>query len=427
MRVLHFGNVANNAYLNAKLQRRAGLEADAVSNEFHILSRPEWEDADVTPPDDPYAPPQEVRGWTRPTWLLDLPSEAPPPRFRGEYWIANRVRASAQLPSLRRQRSRLARNSVGVAPPTLRDLLVARLWIENVRRVYRMPLRALFERYDVVQTYGLDPILSLLESRVPYVAFEHGTLRDIPFEDSWRGRLLSAAYREAAAVVITNADNIAAARRLGLENYQFVPHPLDQEKYSPGVSTFADEYRRKGAELVLFSPSRHDWDIKGNDQMLRGVASVLRDGRAVLLLTEWGDEVARSRGLISELGMERQVVWLPPLTKTRMVDAYRSADIVLDQFVIGTFGTVAPEAMACARPVVMALDAAHHEWCFPELPPVVAAEDAAAIDAAVSRLATDAALRDDVGRRGRDWVERHHSWQLVVRLQQEIYDRIVAQ
>ena len=46
IRILHIGNIANNAYLNAKLQREFGIEADVISHDYnHIMGSPEWEDA----------------------------------------------------------------------------------------------------------------------------------------------------------------------------------------------------------------------------------------------------------------------------------------------------------------------------------------------------------------------------------------------
>ena len=66
LRVLHSGNVANNGYLNAKLLRRAGVEADALCDEWHILSQPEWEDAPLEAVSDHQAPLPELAarvGW----------------------------------------------------------------------------------------------------------------------------------------------------------------------------------------------------------------------------------------------------------------------------------------------------------------------------------------------------------------------------
>ena len=285
----------------------------------------------------------------------------------------------------------------------------------------------LFRRYDVVEAYATYPIYAYLATPDrPYVAFEHGTLRDIPFEDSWRGRLMSVAYRRAAKVVITNPDVKAQADRLGLDNYVFIPHPVDEEKYTPGPSRFRERLRAREASPLLFSPSRHDWDIKANDAMVRGFAAFVHGGasNALLVLSEWGGEVARSRALVRELGVERNVEWLRPLTKVELIDAYRGTDVVLDQFLIGTFGAVAPEAMACGRPVVMAFDDNIHRWCFEEMPPVVRARTPEQIERALTEIGHDRAKREELGARSRDWIERHHGWRLVVDRHRAVYDEI---
>jgi len=49
LRVLHIGNIANNAYINAKIQRRLGIDADVCCYDYyHVMGCPEWEDADFT-------------------------------------------------------------------------------------------------------------------------------------------------------------------------------------------------------------------------------------------------------------------------------------------------------------------------------------------------------------------------------------------
>ncbi len=74
LRVLHIGNIANNAYNNAKIQRRRGIEADVSCHDyFHIMGCPEWEDAefegDVV---DDFFPDWwnvDLRGFERPEWF----------------------------------------------------------------------------------------------------------------------------------------------------------------------------------------------------------------------------------------------------------------------------------------------------------------------------------------------------------------------
>ncbi|MDP9308727.1 MAG: glycosyltransferase family 4 protein [Actinomycetota bacterium] len=430
MRVLHLGNTANNGYLNAKLLRRAGIEADVLVDEWHILSQPEWEDAPLEGSFEPYASlfePALRAGWRRPDWVISFRDWDP--EFRHQPWLGERAHILASLPSLVRQHRRLGSLEAvkGNGFLGLMDVVRASVWVSRFEQSFGS-LSELFARYDLVQAYSTDPILPLVtESSPPYIAFEHGTMREIPFEDTWLGRLLSLAYRRAASVVITNADVLRQAQRLGIENYVFIPHPVDETKYTPGHSPLRADLEANGADFVLLSPSRHDWDIKGSDRLLRAFAEFVRHDRpnAVLLLNEWGVEVDRSKTLIRELDVERNVRWLAPLPKLRLIDAYRAADVVLDQFLIGTFGAVAPEAMSCGRPVIMAFDAAHHAWCFPVLPPVIDARTPEEIHVALARLAGNTAERDRIGRAGRAWIEEHHNSRIVVERQLKIYENVL--
>jgi hypothetical protein len=46
LRVLHLGNIANNAFNNAWIQRQRGIDAYVVPYEnYHIMSCPEWKEA----------------------------------------------------------------------------------------------------------------------------------------------------------------------------------------------------------------------------------------------------------------------------------------------------------------------------------------------------------------------------------------------
>lgn len=78
LRVLHIGNIANNAYNNARIQRQYGIDADVLSYDYyHVMSTPEWEDAEFEGAIDPDSPNwwgTSLRGWKRPTWFVQGPS-----------------------------------------------------------------------------------------------------------------------------------------------------------------------------------------------------------------------------------------------------------------------------------------------------------------------------------------------------------------
>ena len=74
LRVLHIGNIANNAYRNAVIQRRIGIEADVVCYDYyHIMGCPEWECAEISGDYDAFMPDwwrMNVSGGERPSWFV---------------------------------------------------------------------------------------------------------------------------------------------------------------------------------------------------------------------------------------------------------------------------------------------------------------------------------------------------------------------
>ena len=86
-RIAHVGNIANNAYSNAKFQRRLGLAADSYNYPFEfVFGHPEWEDADfgdaslslcIIRPDWPAL--QFTNGYARPTLGANTMSGRPDP------------------------------------------------------------------------------------------------------------------------------------------------------------------------------------------------------------------------------------------------------------------------------------------------------------------------------------------------------------
>jgi len=77
-RVLHIGNIANNAYNIATLLNGAGLDCDVICYDYyHVMGCPEWEDADFTGPIiDQFQPDWaaiDLHGFQRPRWFAQGP------------------------------------------------------------------------------------------------------------------------------------------------------------------------------------------------------------------------------------------------------------------------------------------------------------------------------------------------------------------
>jgi glycosyltransferase involved in cell wall biosynthesis len=439
VRALHVGNIANNSYLSARILNAAGFDCDVLCyNYYHIMGSPEWEDADfvgeVTDPVHPDWDAVDVRGFRRPRWfaqgLLEPAIRYLVARRRGD--LAQAARISGAI-----DRAPRAPETAPRPQPFLSSLIAAfdrafpdradRLteadaaWFLDAYGVDLGEMQGLFDHYDVVTGFATDGIWPLLAGHRPYIAFEHGTIRSLPFDDTPLSRLTALAYHEADAVVVTNADNLGAAKRLGARDIRFVPHPVNERWILPGIGAELGARLRAdlGADFVIFHPSRHHWEPaerhpsweKGNDIFIEGFARFVAETapRAAAVFVDWGKTATESRRLLAHRGVDHRVIWIPPQHNCNMSRYVDASDVVADQFFLGSFGNIMPKALAAGRPSILFLDESVHEWAFPEPPPVINARTPEAVFQGLSRAYHDPSWREELSRRGREWYLRYHS------------------
>jgi glycosyltransferase involved in cell wall biosynthesis len=285
---------------------------------------------------------------------------------------------------------------------------------------HTLPLmRRLFSHYDLIIGYAIEGIWPLMAG-APYVAYEFGTIRNIPFSDTPMGRLAAITYLNAEQTVVTNSDNEAPAKRLG-RPFFFLPHVVNEgglltpQEAEAARGEFIAEY---GGDFIVFHPSRQHWDEardtnwdKGNDHLWRGFARLVQNNApdARCIAVAWGEQLARSEALIEELGITANVVWINPQPHIAMMRYICLCDVVCDQFTIPTFGGIPPKAFHAGKPVVTSFDPSLHYWCFDELPPLIAANSAQLIYRALAQLHADRDFASDMGRKGADWYRRENS------------------
>lgn len=530
-RVLHIGNIANNAYLNSKFLRSVGVDSDVLCYDYyHIMGCPEWEEGAVGGSYADAARPswylEKGIGFERPRWFVQGPlalcldyllavrgngsqdaellwrqlaeenGTFPASGARGESlqaaegrsigkrlaprvrtllfdkgvavhlasvfsrdaWLASPIRellarlglAAALVASIPFRLAGLVMEARAVGFRSFPELLSAyqRLFPDRTSLIRQTDVSAyagilnkvasVFEHYDLVQGYATDGVYPMLVGK-PYVAFEHGTIRNIPFENTVQGRLCALTYGLADGVIITNADNLVAARKLGLERFSFVPHPVNDS----GIEARSEEARalrgrllsELGADFLIFHPARQHWDDqrhpdweKGNDFLMHALASFLKEkgARAGAVFVEWGQSVAKSKELLATLGIEKSVKWIEPQAHQAMLDHICACDVLADQFFLGAFGSTMPKALMCGRPALIHLDVDLHAWCFPEMPPVVNVQTAAEIFSALCRLYDDEGYRKSVSEAGKAWYWKWHSSDYVVNSLLSVYRRALA-
>jgi hypothetical protein len=288
--------------------------------------------------------------------------------------------------------------------------------------------------YDIVQGYSIDGIIPLSNGFQAFSAYEHGTLRDIPFDDTLLGLLCRVVYRSAPSIFITNSDVIGSADRLGLESKKicFLPHAFDDvklDRFRQGNISIPDR-----ETVEFFCPSRQHWRdqnpslTKGSDLMLRAAANVAAEGhRFRLVLVEWGMDVDASKALVSELGIEQLVSWIPPMNKKSLWHQYCRSHAVLDQFSLPALGGVGFEVLALGRRLITKIDVDQLKLFFGCAPPVFSGTDVMELTNSIRSVVLDPEDKAQKGMAGRQWIKDYHSARRIVALQANVYLSLIGE
>jgi glycosyltransferase involved in cell wall biosynthesis len=147
-------------------------------------------------------------------------------------------------------------------------------------------------------------------------------------------------------------------------------------------------------------------------------------GRVRLLLTEWGEDVARSRELLAALGCSDAVEWLRPLPRVAMIRLTQAADVVLDQMALPHFGATAPQAIAAGVPVISSYMPESTRWIIDEPAPILPAFSPEEVAARVV-TALDPQWRARYQATARRWTDTWHHPRRAVETHLRVYRNIM--
>jgi glycosyltransferase involved in cell wall biosynthesis len=302
-----------------------------------------------------------------------------------------------------------------------------------ILRAAAAPWRDVLGRYDVVHGYAFDASIPLFAGHKVFVAYEHGTIRLIPFEDTRRGRLCRFVYQEAPKAFITNTDVLPSADRIPIPHDRRVltPHAFNDAPLNAFALSHPPVPRAPGP-LHFFSPTRHHWRngdtswLKGNDVFLRAAGRFVAQTCPLrITLVEWGPEVADSKALIEELGLTPHVTWVPTLNRRQLWSAYRDCDCVVDQFAIPALGGVGYEALTLGARVLTWLDEPALATFFGEAPPILNAGTVSEAQAAIQAIVDDPDDSAGLKQRARAWAQTYHSTQRILDLEFAAYHELL--
>lgn len=278
------------------------------------------------------------------------------------------------------------------------------------------------KKYDLIHAYVEMPIFAYL-SRRPFIAHTQGSdLREMAFTNSIRGILLRRAYKRAKAVLFFQPDYPPLLKKLKLKNGIFLPPLWDTNFYKPmKVET---EYSDK---FLIFHPTGLIWRHKGNDRFIRAFSKFSNTNPdAFLIIVDRGIDAKKTHSLVQNLGITNKVKFIPgPLNSSELLFYYNLADVVVDQFVVGSVGSIAWEVFSCEKPLIAYINAEYYEKLYGESPPLINAKTIEEIHESLHHL-KNGKTRKELGVAARKWVTKYHSAEVFNKKLLSIYDHIIS-
>jgi glycosyltransferase involved in cell wall biosynthesis len=292
----------------------------------------------------------------------------------------------------------------------------------------------LINYYDLVIGYAVEGIYPLMTNK-PYIAFEHGTIRDIPYESNTQGRFCSLVYRMASHVFVTNFDCKTSAEFLAPNRFTLINHPFDEDHglICTGWSDLREDLLVKlDSDLLFFFPTRQDWICgdgyadKANDVFIKAVANLRRSGyRVGVICCSWGKNVEQTKELIKFEGLQEYILWLNPMGVIKFERYAKACHIVVDQFKLGSFGGVLFKAMAVGATVLSYLDEEMLLKQYAEIPPVLNCKTSDEIQHAIIKIYNDPKTLEDFRIKSLNWIKKYHSKEMTANLELKVISSLI--
>lgn len=270
-------------------------------------------------------------------------------------------------------------------------------------------------------------------------AVKYRSINDIPIIATQRLAIEKACLETIDRVVATSPQEQKHMRILVSQKGQIemIPCGTDTDKFGEIQRAAARQHLgiAADAKMVLYV-GRFD-RRKGIETLVRAIAkSSLRDKANLQLVIGGGSRPGQSDGIerdriasiVAELGLKDCTIFPGRLDDTTLPFYYAAADVCVVPSHYEPFGLVAIEAMASKTPVVASDVGGLQFTVVPEVTGLLAPpKDEVAFAAAIDRILTNPAWRDQLGEAGRQRVEIAFSWYSVASRLTQLYTHLLAQ
>lgn len=207
---------------------------------------------------------------------------------------------------------------------------------------------------------------------------------------------------------------------LGYNNLGFFPHPLQDDYLNININdkqSYIEDVRRElNCKWILFSSTRHVWDeslinesdYKGNNVIIEAFNLFLMKTKrkdTKLVFIEKGPDVLKTKRLIQELNIERFIIWLKPMNRSKLIYYYLGSHLCFDEFSRGCLAFCSIEAMACGTPVISYIgDNEPNMPFYQPLPPILNTKDPKTISFYIEEILNNETILEKNQKAAYSWV-----------------------
>ncbi|MEM4335731.1 MAG: glycosyltransferase family 4 protein [Candidatus Anstonellales archaeon] len=281
-----------------------------------------------------------------------------------------------------------------------------------------LDLTRLATQYDCFQTYaGSSVFLQFLFK--PFIVYATGSdLHELAYRNSVDGFLMRKSLEKCEKIFFSNVHLYHDIENFSLvDKAVFIPQIISVDFHKQkNPKNFFEEYEKP----IIFCPSRLDFEIKGQDRLIRAfMLYKSRGGKGTLIFVDWGVDKDKAKEICKKI---KDVVFVGVMEREELLNAYLSADIIADQFVLGAMGLTSLEAMALGKPVIAYINEKLHQKLYRSVPPVLDAKNEDEIYNILIKLCEIDIL--EIGEKSQKWLNKYHNKRNIVKKIITVYKQL---
>jgi glycosyltransferase involved in cell wall biosynthesis len=288
---------------------------------------------------------------------------------------------------------------------------------EHIKRSRSLWSKTIGVAYGIIRSHGdvyqanyllQDCYLASRLRKKPLIGYSVGSDLRVSLKHYALGRIVRHNLKNCDKIIVSTPDLIDIAKKYR-EDAEYIPPAVDPKFFFPKPKN-----EHSGKKKVLIA-SNFNWR-KGTDIAIKALSKIKEDVEVSTIAQ--GPNFSEALALASSKGLTVNV--LPKVPHQKMNEYLWSADVIIDQFRVGSPGTVVLEAIACNRPAITFVSSAYPEYAEFE-PKDVDSEDK--IVEELGKVFTD----DNILNAQRNYFLKNHKMDVAVQRYLKLYRSLIEE